>query len=120
MNKDTIINEVQQFNLQQINQSIKDESSIRKYNKILNIILHTINACSIICSVLTNTININISYALIVINILNSIINYELTSSHNTLNNNLKVINNLLHQNNIDQNIIVPLSYTPTPTLINA
>ena len=34
MNKATIINEVQQFNLQQIDQSIKDESSIQKYNKI--------------------------------------------------------------------------------------
>ena len=97
-------------------------NKVTKYHKCLTVQdYYVINACSIICSVLTNTININISYALIVINILNSIINYEWTSSHNTLNNNLKVINNLLHHNNIDQNIIVlSVSFTPCNTMINA
>ena len=121
MNKQELINIIENFNLNEIKEKIEDESRLLFYNKVLSICLHIINGLSIILSIISNTVNINIIYAVMIINIANSILNYEILKLHTTLQNNTKIINQYLKTNNINENIYNPTDITtPTPTLINA
>ena len=118
---------VQNFNFNEIKTRIEDEAKLTKYQKWLSISLHIVNALSIILSVLGETLADKIIYGVIVANILNSILNYELLRAQNNLQFNLKVINQYLQNNNIKQSLFVPeqiVSFkypttTPSPTPTN-
>jgi hypothetical protein len=120
MNKEELIEIIQNFNFQEIKNRIQDEKRLINYQKWLCICLHVCNALSIILSVLGETIQDKIIYAVIVCNILTSILNYEYLKAHTTLLTNTKIINEFLKQNHIESKIFVPndhiFGHTPNNT----
>ena len=94
--KQDIIQIIEVFNYDNIKYKIDSQSRLLKYNKILQILLHIINAINIILAILSETIQDKIIYAVIVCTICNSIINFEILKCHSKIQNNTKVINDFL------------------------
>ncbi len=97
---DQIKNMIEQFNLDNVKYKIESQIRLLKYNRILMICIHVINALSIILSVLSETIQDKIIYAVIVCNICNSVINYEILNCHKKIQGNSIFINNFLKLDN--------------------
>ena len=108
MNNESIKEIVETFNFNQINSIIEKEKYLLRYNKILSICLHIVNALSIIFSVLAETVTDKLILGTIICAILNSIISYEIMKCHNNLQFNLKVVNQYLQKNNIKTDLFVP------------
>jgi hypothetical protein len=106
--KQELIEIIENFNYDNIKYKVTSQTKILRYQKIINICLHVINAFNIILSVLSETIQDKIIYAVIVCTIINSILNYELMKAHSTLQNNTKIINDFLRQNEIKNEIFIP------------
>ena len=53
MNKDKIIQIIEEFKLNEFQKMITDEKAIQTYQKVLSISVHVTNACSIILSSLS-------------------------------------------------------------------
>ena len=98
---------IHEFNYNNIKYTLESQVRLLKYNKVLQICLHIINACNIILSVLSETIQNKIIYAVIVCTILNSVINYEILKAHSKIHNNTKVINDFMKYENND-NVFIP------------
>ena len=94
--KQDIIQIIEVFNYDNIKYKIDSQSRLLKYNKILQILLHIINAINIILAILSETKQDKIIYAVIVCIICNSIINFEILKCHSKIQNNTKVINDFL------------------------
>ncbi len=98
---------IEEFNHNNVKYKINGQVRLLKYNRILMICIHVINALSIILSVLSETIQDKIIYAVIVCNILNSIVNYEILNCHKKIQSNTAFINTFLKLDNRE------MIYTP-------
>ena len=98
-------------NYEEIKSKIAKEQCLLKYQTILSICLHVINALPIILSAISETIEIQIIYAVIFCNICNSILNYELLKAHSNIQSNNKLINGYLKSQNIEIPYIVEDDY---------
>ena len=121
--RQNIIDLIDENNYEEIKDKIHKEKKLIMYQTVLSICLHIINALSIILSVISETIQVKIIYAVIFCNISNSILNYEILKSHSNIQANNKIINQYLKQQNIETPYIVEDNYvcikqssTPTNT----
>ena len=118
-----IIDLIDENNYEDIKDKINKEKRLIIYQTVLSICLHIINALSIILSVISETIQIKIIYAVMFCNISNSILNYKILKSHSNIQANNKIINQYLKQQNIETPYVVEDNYvgikksnTPTNT----
>ena len=106
--KQELVEIIENFNYNNIRHKVESQTKLLRYQKIICICLHVINALNIILSVLSETILDKIVYAVIACTIVNSIFNFELVRAHSTLQNNKTVINDFLKQNEIKEELFMP------------
>ena len=114
--KQELVEQINKFNYNNITYKIESQVRLLKYSRILTICIHIINSLSIILSVLSETIQDKIIYAVIVCNICNSVINYEIMKCHKSIQSNTILINQFMKNETNEMYMPTEMYSTPAPT----